>query len=132
MPDIPYGKLFPERQEINEVSPTSTHLTALICLAPSVFPLPVKLQPRNIKAVKWGTCRTCLIYFLSLREHLKSESESRSVLSDSLRSHGDLGSIPGVGRCPGERKGYPLQVFWPGEFCGLYSPWGCKESDTTE
>ena len=24
------------------------------------------------------------------------------------------------------------QVFWPGEFLGLYSPWGCKESDMTE
>ena len=23
-------------------------------------------------------------------------------------------------------------VFWPGEFHGLYSPWGCTESDTTE
>ena len=23
-------------------------------------------------------------------------------------------------------------VFWPGEFHGLYSPWGHKESDTTE
>ena len=22
--------------------------------------------------------------------------------------------------------------FWPGEFHGLCSPWGCKESDTTE
>ena len=22
--------------------------------------------------------------------------------------------------------------FWPGEFHGLYSPWGHKESDTTE
>ena len=22
--------------------------------------------------------------------------------------------------------------FWPGEFHGLYSPWDCKESDTTE
>ena len=30
---------------------------------------------------------------------------------------------------PGEEKGYPLQ---PGEFHGLYSPWGCKESDMTE
>ena len=26
----------------------------------------------------------------------------------------------------------PSPVFWPGEFHGLYSPWGCKESDTTE
>ena len=24
------------------------------------------------------------------------------------------------------------QVYWPGEFHGLYSPWGCKESDMTE
>ena len=23
-------------------------------------------------------------------------------------------------------------VFWPREFHGLYSPWGCKELDTTE
>ena len=26
----------------------------------------------------------------------------------------------------------PTLVFWPGEFHGLYSPWGCKESDTAE
>ena len=24
----------------------------------------------------------------------------------------------------------PTPVFWPGEFCGLYSPWSCKELDT--
>ena len=23
-------------------------------------------------------------------------------------------------------------VFWPGEFLGLYSPWGCEELDMTE
>ena len=28
----------------------------------------------------------------------------------------------------GERL--PTPVFWPGEFHRLYSPWGCKESDT--
>ena len=26
----------------------------------------------------------------------------------------------------------PTPVFWPGEFHGLYCPWGRKESDTTE
>ena len=26
----------------------------------------------------------------------------------------------------------PTSVFWPGDFCGLYSPWGHKESDMTE
>ena len=26
----------------------------------------------------------------------------------------------------------PTPVFWPGEFHGLYSPWGCNELDMTE
>ena len=30
------------------------------------------------------------------------------------------------------REQLPTPVSWPGEFHGLYSPWGCKESDTTE
>ena len=42
---------------------------------------------------------------------------------------GDLGLIPGLGRSPGEGKGYT--VFWPGEFRGLYSLWGHKGSDAT-
>ena len=29
-------------------------------------------------------------------------------------------------------KGKATPVFWPGEFHGLYSPWGWKELDTTE
>ena len=40
---------------------------------------------------------------------------------------GDLGSIPGLERSPGEEKGYPLSILaW------LDSPWGRKELDTTE
>ena len=34
--------------------------------------------------------------------------------------------------CPGRRERLPMVVFWPGEFHGLYSPPGHKESDTTE
>ena len=53
---------------------------------------------------------------------------------ESACNTGDLGSIPGSGRLPGEENGYPLQ------YCCLdgqknltgYSPWGHKESDTTE
>ena len=30
------------------------------------------------------------------------------------------------------QKRLPTPVFWPGEFRALYSPWGHKESDTTE
>ena len=29
---------------------------------------------------------------------------------------GDLGSIPGLGRFPGEGNSYLLHPFWPGEF----------------
>ena len=45
---------------------------------------------------------------------------------------GDLGSIPGLGKSPGEGKGYPLQYSGLEKFHGLYSPWGHKDSDTTE
>ena len=31
-----------------------------------------------------------------------------------------------------EKGRLPPPVFWPGEFHGLYSPWGHRESDTTE
>ena len=33
---------------------------------------------------------------------------------------------------PWRRERLPTPVFWPGEFHGLYSPWGCKESGMTE
>ena len=51
---------------------------------------------------------------------------------------GDLDSIPGLGRSPGEGNGYPpTPVFLPGESQGRRSlvgcgPWGREESDTTE
>ena len=42
----------------------------------------------------------------------------------------DLDLIPGLGRSPGEGMATHSK-FWPGEFHGLYHPWGCKESDMT-
>ena len=36
-----------------------------------------------------------------------------------------------VGKIPWRRERLPTLVFWPGEFHGLYCPWGCKESDMT-
>ena len=33
---------------------------------------------------------------------------------------------------PLEKEKLPTPVFWLGEFHGLYSPWGCKELDTSE
>ena len=54
-----------------------------------------------------------------------------SVGKESACSVGDLGSIPGLGKSPGEERGYP-QYSGPGEFRRLYSPWCCKELDTTK
>ena len=54
---------------------------------------------------------------------------------ESACNAGDVGLIHGLGRSPGEGKGYPIQYFWPGEFHGLYSalgPWGDKELNMTE
>ena len=39
---------------------------------------------------------------------------------------------PCVGTIPWKRERIPAPVFWPREFQGLYSPWGCKELDTSE
>ena len=53
----------------------------------------------------------------------------------SVCNAGDLGLIPGLGRCPGGGNGTP--VFLAGETHGQrslmgYSPRGHKESNTTE
>ena len=44
----------------------------------------------------------------------------------------ETGFDPWVGKIPWRRERLPTPVFWPGEFHGLYSPWGHKELDTTE
>ena len=50
---------------------------------------------------------------------------------------GDPGSIPGLGRSPGEGNGNPLQYSCLENSMDKrslvgYSPWGHKDSDTTE
>ena len=45
---------------------------------------------------------------------------------------GTPGFYPWVGKIPWRREWLPTPVFWPGEFHGLHSPWGRKESDTTK
>ena len=53
-----------------------------------------------------------------------------SASKESACNSGNLGLIPGLGRSPGEGKGYPLQ--YSGLENSMDSPWGCKESDTTD
>ena len=53
-----------------------------------------------------------------------------SVGTESACNAGDPGLIPVLGRSAAEEIGLPTPVFWPGDFHGLYSPWGLKEADT--
>ena len=53
-----------------------------------------------------------------------------SAVKESACNVGNPGLIPGLGRSPWEGNWLPTPVFWPGEFHGLYSQQGCKESDT--
>ena len=55
-----------------------------------------------------------------------------SAGKESACNAGDLDLIPGLGRSPGEGKGYPTPAFWPGELRRLYRPRGSKESEGTE
>ena len=55
---------------------------------------------------------------------------SSSAGKESACNTGDLGSIPGLRRSPGEGKGYPLQ--YSGLENSMDCPWGHKESDMTE
>ena len=49
-----------------------------------------------------------------------------STGKESACNVGDLGLIPGLGRCPGEGKGYPLQ------YSGLEIPMDCIAKSWTE
>ena len=68
----------------------------------------------------WAILKLALRWWLSRKE--------------STCNAGDAGSIPGSGRCPGERNGNPLQCSCLGNPMdrGAYSPWGCKELDITK
>ena len=55
-----------------------------------------------------------------------------SASKESACNVGDLGLIPGLGRSPGEGKGYLLQYSGMENSMDFVSPWGHKELDMTE
>ena len=64
-------------------------------------------------------------------------SPGGSDSKESACNAGDLGSIPRLGRSPGGEHGNPFQNSCLENSHGQknlagYSPWGCKESDTTK
>ena len=90
-------------------------------------------------------CMIPVIHFRSFGETLYQVSELKSGLprwfsgkeSAHQCSRYRSGFDPWVGKVPWSRKWKPTTVFLPGKFYGqrslvVYSPWGHKESDTTE
>ena len=57
-----------------------------------------------------------------------------SLVAQMVKQRTEPGFNPGSGRSPGEGRGYPLQYsgLENSMDCTVHSPWGCKESDTTE
>ena len=60
-----------------------------------------------------------------------------SVVKNPPASVGNVGSIPGLGKYPGERSGNTLQYsclgnpMERGAWQATYSPWGCQKLGTT-
>ena len=80
-----------------------------------------------------SSCTNRNLLVLSLLRDVPGSSDGK----ESACKAGDPGSIPGLGRSPGEGKGYPLRYSCLENPHGQrslagYSPWGHKESDTTE
>ena len=68
---------------------------------------------------------------------LRCKFPGGSEVKASASNAGDPASTPGSGKIPWRRKWQFTPVFLPGESHGRrslvgYSPWGHKESDTTE
>ena len=79
--------------------------------------------------------KRALIFLSAGKSFRQTSNPSGSDGKGSTCNVGDLGLIPGLGRSPGEGKGYPFQ------YSGLENSmdrgawrdtWGCKELDMTE
>ena len=103
----------------------TTVLSRASLIAQLVKNPPVMQEPRFdswVKNIPWRGDRLPTSVFLG--------SPCGSAGKESACNAGDLGLIPGLGRSPGEGKGYPLQ--YSGLENSMDSSWGRKESDTTE
>ena len=71
----------------------------------------------------------CKLISLQLKTRNKQTNKKKKRIHLQFRRPG---FDPWVGKIPWRKERLPTPVFWPGEFHGLYSPWGCKELDKTK
>ena len=80
---------------------------------------PGRLQPTGSQSWTW----------LSNFTYNKSSIGYAFLVAQLVKNHLPCwrsGFHPWVGKIPWRREQLPTPVFWPGEFHGLYSPWGHK------
>ena len=76
----------------------------------------------GVQGMEWLDCMLKVLLNFSLKGF-----PCGSAGKESACNAGDLGSIyPWVGKILWRRERLPTAVFWPGEFRGLYSPWGSQ------
>ena len=121
----------------------------------STVPLDFTILVHNME-IRYGSFKGCLI--AQLVKNLPAMQETLGLIPGLGRSPGEgidyplqyfgtslvaqlVKNLPAIWETwvqslgwedPLEKRKATTPVFWPGEFHGLYSPWGHKESDMTE
>ena len=98
----------------------------LLWVTPSLIAQLVKNLPAILETLVWFLGGTICWKRYRLPTPVFLGFPGGSAGKESACNAGDLGLIPGLGRSPGEGKGYPLQ------YSGLENSRGHKESDTSE
>ena len=90
----------------------SSKASALWCAAFFIVQLshPYMTTGKTIALTRWTFVRKVMSLFINMLCRLGFTHSS--VGKESACNSGDPGSIPGLGRSPGERKGYLLQDSW--------------------
>ena len=124
-PGLPVPHHLPEFAHSKFMSIESVMLSNHLILCCPILLLPSIFPSIRLFSNEWALCIRWLKYW------------SFTEVKASACNVGDPGSISGLGRFLWRRKWQPTPVFLPGESHGRrslvgYSPWGRKESDTTE
>ena len=115
----------------------SDYLSSLVATDSTVVNIPVQSILHTFAKISGWSLGSQDIWILNINWASQEVLVVKNLASNAGDTR-DAGSTSGLGRSPGEGSGNPsTPVFLPGEFHGQrslrgYSPWGCKESDTTE
>ena len=99
------------------------------------FALKELLQSKPYRSItwRWGQLYIHLCIYIYTHTHTHTHTLFVSAGKESAYNVRDLGLIPGLGRSPGDGKGYPLQCSGlENSMDCTVSPWGRKELDSTE